>query len=179
MSLRFILTVATLIVPGIVFGSPQAQSPLGPPLVTVEKHGPRLNKSSANAPHIFNAIHSSMRQWGSSLYHNGMSFFPARIPPNTHLYHGTNKAYAITGMQWLAFEIEHAELFAQSCVGRPPPPPPEGSLGHPGNTSPHSMEIDWVETLDGMQSVNDHYGQVTSEGFLHTYRTTRSLTNLL
>ncbi|KAJ4290997.1 hypothetical protein N0V90_010193 [Kalmusia sp. IMI 367209] len=30
-----------------------------------------------------------MRQWGSSLNHNGMSFFMATVPTGTQLYHGT------------------------------------------------------------------------------------------
>ncbi|GME41557.1 hypothetical protein BKCO1_320003 [Neofusicoccum parvum] len=41
-----------------------------------------------NANHVFNAIHSSMRQWGSSLNHNGMSFFLASVPEGTQFYHG-------------------------------------------------------------------------------------------
>ena len=74
-----------------------------------------------NANHVFNAIHSSMRQWGSSLNHNGMSFFLATVSAGTQLYHGTSKAEEIEGMEWLAFEPEHALMFA-----RPPPGPPPG-----------------------------------------------------
>ena len=33
-----------------------------------------------NAHHIFNAIYSSLRTWGSAMNHNGMSFFPATMP---------------------------------------------------------------------------------------------------
>ncbi|KNG52631.1 hypothetical protein TW65_00051 [Stemphylium lycopersici] len=73
-----------------------------------------------NANHVFNAIHSSMRQWGSSLNHNGMSFFLATVPPGTQLYHGTSKAEEIEGMEWLAFEPEHALIFARPHRGPPP-----------------------------------------------------------
>src|SRR5437588_178864 len=52
-------------------------------------HGPSLESARANAPHMFNAVYSSMRKWESSLNHNGMSIFLARIPNNTHLYHRT------------------------------------------------------------------------------------------
>jgi hypothetical protein len=76
-----------------------------------------------NANHLFNSIHSSMRQWGSSLNHNGMTVFLATVPADTQLYHGTYKGMAIQGMEWPAFEPEHAFIFAQP---RWDPPPPEG-----------------------------------------------------
>ena len=71
-----------------------------------------------NANHLFNAIHSSMRQWGSSLNHNGMSFFLATVPAGTQLYHGTSKSESIEGMQWLALEPEYALIFARPNRGR-------------------------------------------------------------
>jgi hypothetical protein len=81
------------------------------------EYGPSIETANANANSIFNAIHSSMRQWGSSVQHNGMSIFPARIPEGTLLYHGwpDNKppGFPEGGLDWLAFEIEHAEFFAQ------------------------------------------------------------------
>lgn len=69
--------------------------------------------SVPNANHIFNAIHSSMRQWGSSIHHNGMSFFLATIPEGTQLYHGSPNSMPIEGTEWLAFEPEHAIVFAK------------------------------------------------------------------
>lgn len=71
--------------------------------------------------HIFNAIHSSMRQWGSSLNHNGMSFFLATVPEGTQLYHGTHSPEPVKGTEWLAFEPEHAMLFAGPKRFGPPP----------------------------------------------------------
>ncbi|MCJ1286565.1 hypothetical protein MMC26_005911 [Xylographa opegraphella] len=53
-----------------------------------------------------------MRQWGSSLNHNGMSFFPAYLPAGTELYHGTSTPDPVEVMEWLAFEPEHALNFA-------------------------------------------------------------------
>jgi hypothetical protein len=41
-----------------------------------------------------------------------MSFFPAYIPEGTLLYHGGPVQDRVTGMEWLAFEIPHAEMFA-------------------------------------------------------------------
>jgi hypothetical protein len=40
------------------------------------------------------------------------------------------------------------------------------------------MELDWVETLDEMYSMGDDDLDIM-EGYLHIYRTTRPLTNLL
>lgn len=57
-----------------------------------------------------------MRQWGSSINHKGMSFFLATVPQGVQLYHGTNRSSAITGMEWLAFEQEHAMQFANLIV---------------------------------------------------------------
>lgn len=74
---------------------------------------PEQTASLPNANHIFNAIHSSMRQWGSSIHHNGMSFFLATIPEGIQLYHGSPKSTPIQGTEWLAFEPEHAMVFAK------------------------------------------------------------------
>jgi hypothetical protein len=178
MLLRYILIISTLVLPTIK-GSTQAQSPIVSLRETADKYGPSLNASRMNAPYIFNSIHSSLRQWGSSLYHNGMSIFPARIPNNTLLYHGTNKALAATGMQWLAFEIEHAELFSQPRVGRPPPYLPEGSPKYSGDLSPGSMEFGLEETLGEAQSIKYDDSRLVANGYLQTYRTTRPVTNIL
>ena len=80
----------------------------------------------ANANHIFNTIHSSMRQWGSSLNHNGMSLFPAIVPQGTILYHGTSMQDAVTGMEWVAFERDHALQFAHLYLAPTPWPPLRG-----------------------------------------------------
>ncbi|CAG5148984.1 uncharacterized protein ALTATR162_LOCUS2279 [Alternaria atra] len=95
-------------------------------------HATIENPEVPNANHVFNAIHSSMRQWGSSLNHNGMSFFLATVPAGTQLYHGTSKLEAVTGTEWLAFEPEHALIFARPRRG---PPPREGH--GPPNDQPH------------------------------------------
>jgi len=86
---------------------------------------PNGDNKVVNTNHIFNAIHSAMRQWGSSLNHNGMSFFLATVPAGTQFYHGTHTDQAIVGMEWLAFEPEHAINFARGRPpGKHPKPPP-------------------------------------------------------
>jgi hypothetical protein len=64
-----------------------------------------------NAKHLFNALTSSLRQWGGSLNHNGMSFFLATVPQGVRLYHGQSGTEEVRGMEWLAFEAEHAMVF--------------------------------------------------------------------
>nr|POF16321.1 uncharacterized protein CFP56_23839 [Quercus suber] len=69
--------------------------------------------------HVFNAVHSSMRQFGSSLNHNGMSIFIATVSKDVELYHGTSSQNRINGTEWLAFEPEHALIFAKGRRGPP------------------------------------------------------------
>ncbi|KAI5206149.1 hypothetical protein E4T39_02721 [Aureobasidium subglaciale] len=88
-----------------------------------------------HANHIFNAVHDSMRQFGSSLNHNGMSLFVATVPEGTEFYHGTSKRDRINGTEWLAFEPEHALIFARGHRGPPP--------GHaPGEGRPPPSKVD-------------------------------------
>ncbi|KAK3293023.1 uncharacterized protein B0H64DRAFT_345239 [Chaetomium fimeti] len=51
------------------------------PNTPVNEFGPSKAAARHNAFDIFNAIHSAMRQWGSSLNHNGMSLFVVTVPP--------------------------------------------------------------------------------------------------
>lgn len=82
--------------------------------------GVRGKVKAQNANHIFNAVHNSMRQFGSSLNHNGMSVFIATVPEETQLYHGTGDIARVNGTEWLAFEPEHALAFARPPPRRPP-----------------------------------------------------------
>ncbi|KAL4927018.1 uncharacterized protein BDV17DRAFT_292914 [Aspergillus undulatus] len=70
-----------------------------------------------NANHIFNAIHDSMRQFGSSLHHNGMSFFLASVPEGIHLYHGNARPDHLKEIGWKAFEPEHAMSEFEESAG--------------------------------------------------------------
>lgn len=81
------------------------------------------NKSAArrNAHRIFNTLHSACRQWGSSTDHNGMSFFRVTVPEGSYFFHGAVTSDRPTGLEWLAFEIEHAQNFARPRGPGPPP----------------------------------------------------------
>ncbi|UKZ78423.1 hypothetical protein TrVFT333_006163 [Trichoderma virens FT-333] len=80
---------------------------------------PSYDSAKANANHIFNAIHSAGRQWGSSLNHNGFGFIPVVVPAGISLYHGGYFEQPPEGPEWLAFEVEHAENFARVPKGGP------------------------------------------------------------
>ncbi|EEY18793.1 conserved hypothetical protein [Verticillium alfalfae VaMs.102] len=136
---------------------------------------PDSGSARDNARHIFNAVHSAMRQWGSSLNHNGMSFFPATIPQGVLLYHGTTAPDAVTGLEWLAFEIEHAEVFAPLLLERQGPP------DHPQNRRrqngpPETSHLHVSESEKVVVSRPDTpraQERPTRDGYLHTYRVTR------
>ena len=143
-----------------------------------------------NARHIFNAIHSSMRQWGSSLNHNGMSFFLAAVPKDTQFYHGRGSETPVAGMDWLAFEPEHAMLFAVA-FDRPPDDPQKPPKDSKDDESMLMQDnIKWwpqliltdstsLSTQDPLDN-RPHPGRPRNlrPGWLHTYSTNKDL-NLL
>ncbi|TDZ40400.1 Uncharacterized protein C8035_v004116 [Colletotrichum spinosum] len=155
--------------------------------------GPSKSHARENAPFIFNAVHSAMRQWGSSVHHNGLGVMPATVPRGTLLFHGTRANVTPSGPEWLAFEMEHSENFARSWKGgrgspapRPPPPPPPG--GRPrepprgGRPPPAVMRQDEEQRRLGHGGDGDGDGDDWEEeerpavrGYFHTYRATRDL----
>ncbi|KAJ5162136.1 hypothetical protein N7492_007528 [Penicillium capsulatum] len=130
-----------------------------------------------NANHIFNVIHDSMRQWGSSLHHNGVSFLLASVPAGTLFYHGTSESSPVNGTEWLAFEPEHAIVFAGPRWGGPPPPPsPPGDEDDSGNH--HRDELRRREdgfAEDGPPPLENMDQDEQGAGYLHTYAATRNL----
>ncbi|TVY58027.1 Uncharacterized protein LSUE1_G010029 [Lachnellula suecica] len=178
MLLRYILALSCFSASSLAL---QGQVPLSP---AGGNNGPNIASTRENGPRIFNALHSAARQWGSSLKHNGMSFFPARIPANTALYHGTHTSEPVKGMEWLAFEIEHAEMFARSKFGRGPG---GGRPGGPGRGPPNSEHAGL--SSDAISSKEDENNQPSNSrsyapppmqaAYLHTYRTSRELSRLL
>jgi len=125
-------------------------------LLSSSHRGANINSSKENANLIFNSIHSAMRQWGSSVQHNGMSFFPAYVPEGTLFYHGGDSADRVIGLEWLAFEVPHAEMFA--CQR-----PNKGSSSGGG---------DGQHTLSPLSAESRHSRAV---GYLHVYQATRPL----
>lgn len=135
------------------------------PIYSPYGSGPAPQNARANAKHIFNALHSSLRQWGSSVHHNGMSFFPVSVPTGSLFYHGTHSTERVTGFEWLAFEIEHAEFFTGDVnLNASNYSPPGGANGH-GNKV--------VTSRSSSGSPTQNYG------YLHTYQASRPLRRLL
>ena len=131
-----------------------------------------------NANYIFNDIRDSMHQFGNSLNHNGMSIFLATVPEDTELYHGTSHPWRVNGTEWLAFEPEHALLFARGPMKRPPKDPDDGDDGD------YEYEYASARQLGRMQAVLDSRHMSSSRaqrprdskpGYLHTYRTKHDL----
>ena len=134
------------------------------------------NGSFLHSNFIFNAIHSSMRQWGSSIHHNGMTFFLASVGKGTLLHHGTSQSEPISGTEFLAFEPEHARNFAR-FMPRPHPPPimmdqqievderTQKKLAN--NASLVHREAKWREAQNPPHD--------KKHGWLHTYRAAKDL----
>ncbi|KAI9039341.1 uncharacterized protein KD926_009484 [Aspergillus affinis] len=130
-----------------------------------------------NANHIFNTIHNSMRQWGSSLHHNGMSFFMASVPAGTQFYHGNSRPGDVTGPEWLAFEPEHAMVFARPRPrGHPPPPPGAPGADIDGAQMP-LMPPPPSGPESELQAIDKDAGKKEKEevGYLHTFTAARDL----
>ncbi|POR38216.1 Uncharacterized protein TPAR_01590 [Tolypocladium paradoxum] len=134
---------------------------------------PSHDSAKANAFHIFNAIHSAGRLWGSSLNHNGFGFFPAVMPKGTLLYHGGRHDRPPPGPEWLALEVEHAEMFSTSRKQQPGRFAPPKASDASGESGPGAAQAQKPFTrAEG--DAEDGGGR----GYFHTYRANRDL-NLL
>ncbi|KAL6886091.1 hypothetical protein GGI43DRAFT_418477 [Trichoderma evansii] len=139
---------------------------------TAEPIHPNHDSAKANANHIFNAIHSAGRQWGSSLNHNGFGFIPVTLSAGTLLYHGSFSKNPPEDLEWLAFEVEHAENFVRTA--RHPPKPPKGPPEH--GEQPH--EPSSPQKPLGQPEMNDspdRGSETRTRGYLQTYQTTRDV----
>ncbi|OLN81346.1 hypothetical protein CCHL11_08556 [Colletotrichum chlorophyti] len=152
---------------------------------------PRPEHARENAVHIFNAVHSAMRQWGSSVHHNGLGLIPATVPRGTLLYHGSRANTTPETFEWLAFELEHSESFARSWrkgKGTPAPEPPKPPGKGPGRGKPpggpsggrrpivpavddeSQRPLGAADGRDGREDLPD-----AVRGYFHTYRAKRDL----
>ncbi|UKZ96219.1 uncharacterized protein TrAFT101_011020 [Trichoderma asperellum] len=138
---------------------------------TAEPIRPNHDSASANANRIFNAIHSAGRQWGSSLNHNGFGFIPVTLSAGALLYHGGYSKDPPEGLEWLAFEVEHAENFVR--VPRHPPNPPKGPEHEGQPQAPSSPQKFLVQPETEDHRDRDSEGRI--RGYLQTYQTTRDV----
>ncbi|PCD28355.1 hypothetical protein FGRA07_03494 [Fusarium graminearum] len=158
-----------------------------------ERTQPDLKYAEDRAYMVFNEIHSAGRLWGSSLYHNGFGFFPATVPAGTMLYHGSQYNVTPSGLEWLAFDIEHSENFARSFRLKPgegPPPSvplPDGDkpehddgLLSEGSLREELRRRSERSTRENLPvRYNNKDEDVNIRGYLHLYQTTRDLNLLL
>lgn len=110
-----------------------------------------------------------MRQWGSAWNHNGMSFFLASVPAGTQLYHGTSSAYRTNGTEWLAFEPEHALIFASPKRPDRRGPPPGDPDGPPDGLPSPSHVSSQPQDFFADDGEEDEYG------YLHIYTAAKDL----
>lgn len=130
--------------------------------------------TSSDANHIFNALHSSLRQFGSSLKHNGMSMFLASVPADTQLYHGNGSPNPVIGMEWLAFEPEHATMFAAK-LDAPHHRPPQNQnplLDSPLQATDRQSVMQMLMEMEGDERPRIPH---IEPGWLHTFRTKHQL----
>lgn len=182
------LLTATLLASGLSHATGEAPLSKG--------FGPSIEAAKSRGPAIFNAVNDAMRQWGSSVHHNGMSFYLATVPEGVILHHGNNNKNRPNDPDWLAYEIEHAEIFARGGHGGPPgrggppgggpPPPVDDGRGRPPFDKREMAAFDLVNIAkDGNpqeaifeepyaepQDVDSMQGE---GGWLHTFRTMRPL----
>lgn len=150
-----------------------------------DQYNTSVQSAERNAIHIFNTISSAVRQFGSSYHHNGMSLIPTTVPEGINLYHGTHSAERVVGTEWLAFEIEHAEIFARSF--RPPRDGDKGrhagAPGEPPKTHPPSqlglLGLQLARKFEDSEAPRGPPrgppGGRMGPGYLHVYRTNRPL----
>lgn len=120
---------------------------------------PSTDVAAQRGPQIFNAVYDSLHKWGCVVHPNGMSLFLATVPEGVLLHHGNTRNATPTAPDWLAYEIEHAEMFARTRGprGRRPPSEAQEPLA---DTDMSSSEAE------------------AQHGWLHTYRTIRPLSFL-
>ncbi|KAL9068876.1 MAG: hypothetical protein Q9157_006361 [Trypethelium eluteriae] len=107
-----------------------------------------------------------------------MAFFIATIAAGTEFYHGTGSATRVSGMEWLAFEPEHALVFAR---------PGSNRMGLHKNRDVKNTKVHIDDFRrngqkadpDAQQIVKRKSGDQSSKsrihGYLHTYRTKHAL----
>ncbi|PWY88121.1 hypothetical protein BO94DRAFT_585578 [Aspergillus sclerotioniger CBS 115572] len=117
--------------------------------------------------YIFNAIHASMRQWGSSLHHNGMSFFLASVPQGTKLYHGDSRSDIISDIGWMAFDHEHAMVFSRPASRSLQGPSDQSSSQQVMASQEEKDEAGWFHTYVTRNDLRLVYIDGTSVGKSH------------
>jgi len=107
-----------------------------------------------------------------------MTIFPAIVPQGTLLYHGTDTQDAVTGLEWVAFERDHAMQFAHLYLvplpGRPHRDKKSAFGVQPAKESPIFPE-NKQHKLYGQQKPMAPDPFWLLPGYLHTYFARKNL----
>lgn len=107
-----------------------------------------------------------------------MSFFLATVPEGTELYHGTHQLEPVNGTEWLAFEPEHAMLFAgpRPKGFKPPhiPGKPADMAGKRHSLAPRD-QIFLSQQEEQTLEDEDQPPMDLESGWLHTYSAAKDL----
>lgn len=136
---------------------------------------PSTDAAAQRGPYIFNAVFDSLRKYGSTIHPNGMSLYLATVPQGVLFHHGNGHNSTPTALDWLAYEIEHAEMFARSKMGRPGGPPPILGSEHTGQVPFGENDDDFPPPPPPPPHALAGEGEDDGHGWLHIYRTTRPL----
>ncbi|KAJ6789053.1 hypothetical protein PWT90_08314 [Aphanocladium album] len=143
-----------------------------------EKIAPITGSARQNAYRIFNGLHSVARLWGTAVHHNGFALIPGVVPAGTLLYHGSGRRHTPEEREWLAFEVEHAELFAKRFL-RPNPPPDGDVSSH--KSAPQKRGQKPLAAPPASHSCEDEPDepdeqlQQSGTGYMHTFQARRDL----
>ncbi|RTE74696.1 hypothetical protein BHE90_010842 [Fusarium euwallaceae] len=158
------------ILAALILPSTQAEPSTG------QSFGPSTEVAAQRGPAVFNAVYDSLHKWGCTVHPNGMSIFLATVPEGVLLHHGNDRNLTPTRPDWLAYEIEHAEMFARTRRPGPPRGPGKHMGGDRGDDSTEPREE--LRRRDEGRAALLGTGETPLEekhGWLHTYRTTRPL----
>ncbi|CAE7210189.1 hypothetical protein PTNB73_09195 [Pyrenophora teres f. teres] len=102
-------------------------------------------------------------------------FFLATVPAGTDLYHGTSKSETVTGMEWLAFEPEHALIFAYAQQGPSSRDSNGLSKGEKGNVDNIVIGQEAEKRHSQLPLRPQETDEEAKYGYLHTYSPKRPL----
>ena len=159
----------------------------------IASFGPSTEVAASRGNQIFNSVFDSLRKYGSTVHPNGMSIYLATMPQGVLLHHGNGRNATPTSLDWLAYEIEHAEMFARTKFGRGPgggpphdsphngphdgphgPLPPHKSAALLPTPPSHEMVLSG-ESASQVALGDEKTTEKEGHGWLHIYRTSRPL----
>ena len=107
-----------------------------------------------------------------------MSLFPAIVSQGTILYHGTSRRDAVTGIEWVAFERDHALQFAHLYL-TPTPGPPVRGVENVEEVHPEKNSLVFLRNkphmLHPQQQPSDSDPVFVLPGYLHSYSARKDL----